>query len=512
MTDSTTTTVAAAEAPREFLGHPRGLATLFFTEMWERFTYYGMRAILILFMTASAAAGGLGMSAETAGAIYGLYTAGVYLFSLPGGWIADRLLGQRNAVFWGGVLIAAGNLVLAIPAGASLTFFGLFVITLGVGLLKPNVSVLVGELYKGDTGARRDAAFSIFYFGINLGAFIAPLIVGTLGETVSWRVGFLAAGVAMIIGLVQYKVWGHWLGDAGVHPAPSSEAERGRSRRTLTIGLAVLAVLVVLAFSGLIPLDVVQIANVAGIAMLALAVYFFGYVLLFGGLKSDEKKRVLVIAIFFLCAALFWAGFEQAGSTFNLFARDYTDRSLFGSFFAEGQHPASWYQSVNPIFILLLSPVFAWLWMALGKRNLDPSAPAKFGLGLIQLGLGFAVMMVAAEVVITSERNVLPTWLVLTYLLHTTGELCLSPIGLSNVTKLAPARYVGQMMGTWFLGAAVGNLAAGLIGGHVGGGDVADMPAQFLRMALIGGGAGVLLLLIARPVRRWMGTASEGRS
>lgn len=488
-----------------WLGHPRGLATLFFTEMFERFTYYGMRALLILFMTAAASAGGLGIETNTAGAIYGLYTGAVYLFSLPGGWIADRLIGQRKAVWYGGILISAGNFIIAIPGPLGLFFLGLLVIVLGVGLLKPNISVIVGQLYKNDMGARRDAGFSIFYMGINLGAFIAPLIAGTVGETLGFRWGFFIAGAAMLIGLVQYKLTGDYLGDAGALPAPSTPAERSRNAK-LTVGAValILAVFATGLFGGF-DIDVVKLAQYSGAAMVALAVLFFGFVLASPALSGVEKKRVGVIAIFFLCAALFWGGFEQAGSTLNLFARDYTDRSWLGGFFDAGQHPVSWYQSINPVLIILLSPFFAWLWIALGRRNLDPSAPAKFGLGLVQLGLGFGVMMLAAQLVVASGGKVAPTWLLLTYLLHTTGELCLSPIGLSNVTKLAPQRYVGQMMGTWFLGAAVGNLAAGLLGGHIGASEAAAMPGEFFRMLLIGGGAGVLMLVFSKLIKNMMG-------
>lgn len=489
---------------KTWAGHPRGLATLFFTEMFERFTYYGMRALLILFMTAPALKGGLEIETAQAGAIYGLYTGAVYLFSLPGGWIADRLLGQQKAVWYGGILIAAGNFILTLPN--TYTFYlGLLVIVLGVGLLKPNISVIVGQLYKDDMGARRDAGFSIFYMGINLGAFIAPLIAGTVGETLGYRWGFFCAGVAMSIGLVQYKLTGAYLGDAGAAPAPSTEAEKARNWKFVWAGLIAVFAVFGLGVSGAVPMQVVSLAQYTGIGMVALAVFFFGNILLFSDITVVEKKRVGVIAVFFACAALFWGGFEQAGSTFNLFTRDYTDRSLFGGFFESGMHPTSWYQSANPIFVILLSPFFAYLWVWLGMRNLDPSAPAKFGIGLLLLGIGFGVMMLAAELVVSSGDKVLPTWILLTYLVHTMGELCLSPIGLSNVTKLAPARYVGQMMGTWFLGAALGNLAAGLIGGHVGSGAVDEMPGQFFNMMLVGGGAGLLMLACSKVIKGWQG-------
>jgi proton-dependent oligopeptide transporter, POT family len=486
-----------------FFGHPRGLATLFFTEFFERFSYYGMRALLVLFLTATVAGGGLGLDNETAGAIYGLYAGAVYLFSLPGGWVADRLLGQRRSIWYGGMLISLGNFMLAVPS-PRLFYLGLIAIALGTGLLKPNISAIVGELYRGQPGARRDAGFSIFYMGINLGATVAPLVSGTVGETLGYRWGFFTAGAAMLIGLVQYRLTGHHLGDAGVTPQGSTPAERRRSAWWLLAGLALLAAAILAVGSGAVSVNAGQLADGLGKFMALLAVAFFGGVLLFGGLDAAEKKRVGVIVVFFLCASLFWAGFEQAATTFNLFARDLTDRSLLGGFFETHEHPASWYQSVNPVYIIVLSPFFAWLWVSLGRRNLDPSAPLKFGIGLALLGLGFATLIVAANLIIAHGGKVGPQWLLLTYLLHTTGELCLSPIGLSNVTKLAPPRYVSQMMGTWFLGAAVGNLAAGRIGGHIGS-DVATMPSEFLRMALIGVGAGAVMLVLSPLFRRWMG-------
>jgi len=495
-----------AAAPQEWFGHPRGLFTLFMTEMWERFSYYGMRALLILFLTASVMDGGFGMDAPTAGAIYGLFTGGVYLFTLAGGWVADRLIGQQNAVLYGGILIAAGNFLLAIPMEMAF-YLGLVVIILGTGLLKPNVSTIVGEIYGGGQQARRDAGFSIFYMGINLGAFIAPLVTGTIGENVGFRLGFLAAGVAMSLGLIQYQMTRSHLMGAGALPAPSSDAEKARGWKMLWAGLAVTLAIVAAALFGFLPVEVQWMAGAAGTFIVGLALAFFAYVLLFGGLTTHEKKRTLVIFVFFLAAAVFWSGFEQAATTFNLFARDYTDRSLMGGMFESGMHPASWYQSINPLFIIVLSPVFAWIWVSLGKRNMDPSSPLKFALGLFQLGLGFIVLMFAAKLAV--DQPVAPTWLLITYLLHTTAELCLSPIGLSNVTSLAPRRYVGQMMGTWFMGAALGNLFAGIIGGHVGGADIEHMPGQLLDMAWIGIGGGTLLLIFAGVLKGWIGTNED---
>jgi proton-dependent oligopeptide transporter, POT family len=492
-----------------WLGHPRGLVTLFMTEFFERFTYYGMRALLVLFLVAATSAenAGFGLSREVAGSVYGLYTGAVYLGSLPGGWIADRLIGQRNAVLWGAVIIMIGNFILSLPMGPPVFYLGLTVIVVGVGLLKPNISAIVGELYKDQPGAKRDAGFSLFYMGINLGALLAPLVAGTIGEAWNWRGGFFCAGLFMAMGIVQYKLTEKYLGDAGLESHPTSKAERARGFKILWGASAALALVVGLVFAGVIPVNVTTLAKVVGVAMSMLGVAYFAGVLIFAKLSKEERGRIGVIAIFFLCAALFWAGFEQAATTFNLFAQDWTNRTLLGGMFPDGVHPASWYQSANPIFIVLFAPIFAYGWVALAKRNLDPSAPAKFGLGLVLLGLGFLVMMAATQLIIASgtTNKVAPTWLLMTYLLHTFGELCLSPVGLSNVTKLSPPRFVGQMMGTWFLGAALGNLVAGLVGGHVGSGSVNEMPSQFLTMAFIGGGAGLAMLVASPWMKKMMG-------
>jgi proton-dependent oligopeptide transporter, POT family len=507
VSSTATSSVPASPVSREFLGHPRGLATLFMTEFFERFTYYGMRALLVLFLVAatSAANPGFGIDREVAGAIYGLYTGAVYLFGLPGGWIADRLIGQRNAILWGGIIITAGNFILALPASPAVFYLGLTVIVVGVGLLKPNISAIVGALYEGQPGARRDAGFSIFYMGINLGALVAPFIAGTIGEGWNWRGGFFCAGLFMGLGVIQFKLTEKYLGNAGIAPQDVSATERRRGWQWIGIGSAVLVAAALLIFLGVIPVDVTTLAQVFGTAMVAIAFAFFGYVLFFANLSREERLRVGVIGVFFLCSAVFWAGFEQQATTFNLFAVDYTDRSLLGGLFPEGVHPASWYQSANPICIVLFAPFFAWLWVALGKRNLDPSAPLKFGFGLLLLGLGFLVMVFAAQVVLASGNDVAPTWLLMAYLLHTFGELCLAPVGLSNITKLAPPRFAGQMMGTWFLGLAVGNLLAGMIGGRIGGVEASELPGELMRMTLVGIGAGLVMIILARYIRGWMG-------
>jgi POT family proton-dependent oligopeptide transporter len=476
-----------------FFGHPRGLATLFFTEMWERFSYYGMRGILILFMVDAIQTGGLGMTDGKAAAIYGLYTAGVYLMALPGGWVADKLVGARNAVFYGGILIAAGQFSLAFSATVPVGFYsGLALIVLGTGLLKPNVSAIVGDLYP-EGGSRRDAGFSVFYMGINLGAFVGPLICGALGEQIAWKYAFLAAGTGMVLGLIQYKV-GAGLGELG-GPPTLDQKERSRTNRTFFLSVAsivvVAAIIYFLQSSGVTSFNLQQAAGATGAFIVGLAVVYFAYQLLFGGLDEVEKKRMVVIFFLFIGAALFWSGFEQAGSSMNLFADRLTDRVIFG-----WEVPASWLQSVNPVFIIIFAPIFGWLWVALGSRN--PSIPMKFGLGLILLGIGFLVMA-WASVYASPDNGVSPMWLVVTYFLHTSGELCLSPVGLSSITKLSPKRLVGQMMGIWFMGAALGNLIAGLVAGQM---ETLPLVQLFGTVAAIVIGSGILFVLFKGPIHK----------
>lgn len=494
---------AANNSPQQtWLGHPRGLATLFFTEMWERFSYYGMRALLVLFMVAAVTTGGLGMDDKTATAIYGLYTAAVYLTSLPGGWIADRLIGQQRAVWYGGIIIAAGHFTLAIPNHGTF-YLGLVLIVLGTGLLKPNTSTLVGDLYP-EGGARRDAGFSIYYMGINLGAMLGPLICGWLGQKVHWHYGFAAAGVGMLLGLTQYRLTQRHLGSSGARPEPAHadpSAQRDflrRSWQSLGAGVAIIVVIVALGYGGVVHYPPVALALWSGLAILALGLGFMLWLFVYGGLTAIERKRLVALAILFLVQALFWAGYEQAGSNFTLFAQRYTELSVFGFNF-----PASWYQSENPLLIIVLAPFFAWLWVALGKRHLDPSTPFKFALGMVFVGIGFLVMMTAAWIVVSGHK-VLPTWLALTYLLHTIGELCLSPVGLSATTKLAPRRYGGRLMGTWFLFTALGELLAGLIAGRFSAKDASDMPHLYLTIAVVAIAVGVLLALFAQPIRKYL--------
>ncbi len=495
MTDDT----AVLPSERQWFGHPRGLSTLFFTELWERFSYYGMRALLILFMT-DAVAGGMGMDAETAGAVYGLYTFGVYALALPGGWIADRLIGQRKAVLYGGVLIALGHYSMAVPLVPTF-YLGLLLIVLGTGLLKPNVSAIVGDLYS-DNGARRDAGFSIFYMGINIGAFVGPLITSFVGEPragagwVDWHYGFGAAGIGMTLALVQYILGGKYLRGAGELKDDSAEPHKladARKKFVAGLGLVILLVVVLVGLSaaGLLPITLVSFAQITGLIVVVLAAVYFAYVIAFVCRDGTERRRIGLCALLFLGAAMFWSGFEQAGSSMNLFARDFTDRTVLGTEIGAGV-----LQSVNPLFIILLAPVIGMLWVWLGERR-NPSIPVKFGLGLVLLGVGFLVLAWGSTYVEAGKVGM--SWLVVTYFLHTVGELCLSPVGLSSITKLAPDRLVGQMMGTWFMGAALGNLIAGLVAGYI---EALPLVELFGTVAAIVIGSGVLFLLFARPFNK----------
>ena len=465
--------------------------------MWERFSYYGMRALLILFMTAPLAAGGLEFDTATAGAIYGLYTSMVYMMTLPGGWVADRLIGQRRAVLYGGIIITAGHFSMAFPSLATF-YLGLFLIVIGTGLLKGNVSVIVGQLYA-PRDNRRDAGFSIFYMGINLGAFIAPLVCGYLGQEVNWHLGFAAAGIGMALGVVQYVLGAKYLGQAGMHPAPaaSPEAERQlKSRATIwsAVGLVALIAFGVAAYTGALEVTPSEIADAAGYFLLIVTVAFFGWLFMSRSWTSAERKRLFAIGVLFLAAALFWSVFEQAGSTLNLFADRNTRTEFLGWPF-----PSSWFQSLNSLYIIALAPVFAWLWVRLGSR--EPSSPAKFAVGLLFVGAGFGILIVAARLA-EQGIQVSPMWLAMTYLLHTIGELSLSPVGLSAMTKLAPARIAGLMMGVWFLATSVGNFIAGRLAGFYEAMPLPDLFGSITAFAMV---AGIIMLLLVKPIKGLMG-------
>jgi POT family proton-dependent oligopeptide transporter len=438
--------------------HPPGLATLFFVEMWERFSYYGMRAILVLYAVAAPMQGGLGFDTKTAASLYGTYTMAVYLLSLPGGLIADRWLGARRAVFAGGAVIVLGQFALTV---SSLPFFyaGLSLIAIGTGLLKPNISSMVGMLY-GPGDARRDSGFSLFYMGINVGAVLAPLACGFLAESAffkgwlasmgmdpntSWHWGFGAAGLGMIAGLAVFR-WRRGTLE-GIGERPAERAKKSAEEAA-------------------------------------------------GPLTGEEWRRVGAISILFAFTVLFWAAYEQKGASLNLFAKQLVDTQLFGWSF-----PASWLQSLTPFYVILLAPVFARMWVRMGERQ--PSSPMKFAWGLAAIGVAFCVLTAASRQ--TAGGRISPLWLAAVYLLDVVGELCLSPVGLSTVTKVAPMRLVGLMMGAWFFATSLGNKLAGYLSGFF----VADDAGALMR--LYGGmaasllvGAGVLVVLTPR-LKKLMG-------
>jgi POT family proton-dependent oligopeptide transporter len=489
-------TEAIFPAHPQLLGHPRPLYTLFFAELWERFSYYGMRALLTLYMVAPAAAGGLGLPIGQATLIYGTYTMSVYMLSIPGGTLADGILGSRLAVLIGGIIIAAGHFSMAVPGEATF-YLGLALIVIGTGLLKPNISAMVGQLYApGD--ARRDAGFSIFYMGINAGAFIAPLVTGYLAQhsafkatltgwgfdpAHSWHWGFGAAGVGMLLGLLVFVFCGQGLREVG--PPPPRRA--GAWQRP------VFTLLGTLGLWGL-----VKLSDAPGFEWLR-ALFLLvpiGLMICFGRSPHRETRQLGAIFYFFIGAFIFWALFEQAGTSLTLFAERHTATHVGGI-----EVPSSWYQSANPIFVIALAPLFALLWTRLGDRQ--PSSPMKFTLGLVCLALAFGLMVPAAQ--LAMQGRVSPLWLLGLYFLQTIGELCLSPVGLSAMTKLAPVKLTGLVMGIWFLGTALGNKLAGVIAGEFNAKDPQALAHFFWQQALLVGGMTVLLLVLVPWVRRLTG-------
>ncbi len=464
--------------------------------MWERFSYYGMRALLILFMTASVAKGGLGFPVVKAGAIYGFYTAMVYLLSLPGGWIADRIFGQRRAVLYGGILIVAGQFFLMSP-GVQGFYAGLGLLIFGTGLLKPNVSTMVGQLYsQGDR--RRDSGFSIFYMGINLGGLLAPLACGWVGERISWRLGFGLAGVGMLLGLIQYAIGGKYLGTAGLYPARPENAQAGRRlKRNTVLGAVAAAVILAglgsLAATGALDITAERISATLGMVLIVVSVAIFAWLLLGRGWSPTERKRSGAILVLFVASAVFWSSYEQGGSSLNLFAARSTNHVLLGFDF-----PPSWFQFVPSFFVIILAPIFAWLWIAMGKR--EPSSPAKFAWALVLGGIAFAILIPPARAAIAG-RLVSPGWLTATYFLQTAGEMCLSPVGLSAMTKLAPARVAGMMMGLWFVSISIGDYLAGAAASVY---ESMPLPTLFGVVACVAFAAAALLALLVKPTVKLM--------
>ena len=477
-------------------GHPRGLSTLFFSEMWERFSYYGMRALLMLFMTLAVAEGGLGLSTERAANIYGTYTMSVYLLGILGGFLADNFIGSRRAVLIGGIIIACGHFSMAFPSSATF-FVGLFLVAVGTGLLKPNISTMVGSLYSPED-ARRDAGFSIFYMGINIGALTAGLACPYLAQAESfrsfldtigldpqssWHWAFGAAGAGMTLGLITYIRRSATLAHVGHAPVAEDGKRPWGKLGLVALGSAALIWLMVLA-------ETYRVIVYGLFAFQILAILFFAF------RPSIESRRMAAILILFVAAQVFWALFEQAGSSIQLFADRLTDNRIFGFGF-----PSGWWQSVNSIWVIIMAPGFAWLWIKFGAKG--PSSPTKFALGLLLVGLSFIWMIPAAK--LTANGLVSPVWLLGLFFIQTAGEMCLSPVGLSTMTKLAPARLTGLVMGIWFLAAALGNKLAGLLAGNFDESDPTTLVDFFLTQALWVGVPTVILFALVPWVKKLMG-------
>jgi POT family proton-dependent oligopeptide transporter len=532
-TGAPSTVPEAVKSGPTFLGHPRGLFLLFLVEMWERFSYYGMRALLVLYLVRAVTGDetgfnpGRGWSEAQASTLYGWYTGLAYLFPILGGILADKLIGTHRSMLVGGILITLGHIILGVSGfgalannemGMSLFIAGLAVIVLGTGHFKPTVSVMVGQLYE-QKDPRRDGAFTIFYMGINLGAFLCAFICGTLGEKVGWHWGFGSAAVGMILGLLLY-MWGkpRFLPGIGEQPATTSPAKAtsiGWMCLLIALGLSAL---VGIAYSAGVfgkigeAMDALQKKPALGWSIVGVMIAgILGWVVWFlGQNRPEDRGPVLSIFIFMFFNAFFWIAFEQAGSSINVFTEQSTERHLAGP--SSFEVPATWFQSINAFLIFTFAPLFAWIWTNLGKRNMNPSQPVKIALGLIFLGLGFLFMTWAGVDAKGGARAAM--WLVfMTYFWHTMGELCLSPTGLSYVTKTAPAKFVSLLMGIWFVSSFIANLGGGLIAAQVT--DIESgkikLPwdfggrADFFFLFVVSSiGAGVVILILTPLLKKLM--------
>ncbi|MEM7730088.1 MAG: peptide MFS transporter [Pseudomonadota bacterium] len=480
---------------KTIFGHPRGLLPVSVTEMWERMSYYGMRGLLVLFMTAAIADGGLAIGTATAVAIYGLYTASVYFMGLPGGWIADRLIGSQKAIWYGGIVIMCGHIVLAIPSTQAF-FMGLILVVLGTGLLKPNISAVVGQLYRAED-PRRDSGYALYYMFINIGSLIGYTVCGALYEWQGAHWAFGASAIGMALGLIVFWRTRHELKGAGAEPtAPMSAAGRKRSWSVIWAVLALIALVAASMLAGLFTFDPIAASKAVAVVFTAIFVIYFCLVYFRGNLNAVEKRGMWAFLLICIASTMFWSGFEQAGSSLNLFGQDFTDRTIGGF-----ELPTTWLQNVNPFFIITLTPFFAAFWIWLGKRMVTPGYGLKMGAGLIIMGLGFVVMIFAAEA--ASQGKVAIFWLVLTYFLHTVGELTLSPIALSAVSKLSPPRFLGQMMGLFVLTYSMGNIVAGLLAGGFDPNNVEEMPDLFRTIATFAIGVGAVVFLVGLFTRNW---------
>ena len=491
-----TDTVLDEAGGHDFFGHPAGLSTLFFTEMWERMSYYGMRALLVLFMTLSMQEGGLGITVASATAIYGVYTGAAYFMGLPGGWIADRLIGSQMAVWYGGIIIMSGHVLLAIPSDNTF-FIGLILVVLGTGLLKPNIGAMVGQLYSLED-ERRDAGYTLYYMGINLGSIIGYLVCGWLQLNAGYHWAFGAAAIGMGVGLIQFRLTLYKLDGQGSIPTqPLSTVAHRNSKIAILASVVMLCVVTILMLSGGISVNPVTLAQYIAITITAVFLAYYVGIYAFADLNNNEKKSLGALFLICVASTFFWAGFEQAGSSLNLFGRDYTNRII-----SNFEIPPAWFQSANSFFIIILAPFFAALWINIGKRWIHPYYGIKCAIGLIIMATGFIVMFFAAQVA-ASGLQAAPYWLIGTYFLHTVGELCLSPVALSAVSKLSPRRFAGQMMGVFTLTYSIGSVVAGLIAGNFDPNNIQQMPNLYLQISFFAIAAGIVVGLFSFKTKNW---------
>ena len=496
------TTESVQTKTKDFLGHPGGLSTLFLTEMWERMSFYGMRAMLVLFMTASLQEGGLAITVASATAIYGLYTGSVYLMGLPGGWMADRLIGGQQAVWYGGIIIMCGHVVLAVPNDYTF-FIGLILVVLGTGLLKPNIGAMVGQLYSSDD-KRRDSGYTLYYLGINLGSVIGYAVCGYLRINMGWHWAFGAAAVGMGIGLIMYKKTLSKLEGAGAEPTVKLSPKATKiSWSIIGVFLITVAVIAYMIMNKMMTFNAIVVAQQFAIVATIIFLGYFASIFFLGNNTPNEKRQLGALFLVCLASIFFWTGFEQAGSSLNLFGQNYTDR-IIGTF----EIPPEWLQSANSMFIVILSPFFAAMWINMAKKMITPSYGIKCAFGLIVMATGFLVMFFAAQVAATGLK-VAPYWLIATYFLHTVGELCLSPVALSAVSKLSPKRFAGQMMGVFVLTYSIGNVVAGLLAGNFDPDKVADMPNLYLQISLFTIAIGIVIFLLAIKTKKWEKLADQ---
>ncbi|MDX2374210.1 peptide MFS transporter [Psychrobacter sp. PP-21] len=490
-----------------FMGHPAPLRSLFFTEMWERFSYYSIRPLLVLFMVATVGSGGFGFSEVTASAIYGIFAGSLYLAAVPGGWLADNWLGQERALWWGSIVIALGHLCIALSAmfGMTLFFVGLICIVLGSGLFKTCISVMVGALYpKGDS--RRDGGFTLFYMGINIGALLAALIVGVFKEKGMWHVGFGVGGLGMLVSLLIYRfVAQKNLTRYATAKGISAEWEHSNDRyknigRWVGGFVALLVAVVLLVSTGMISFNPEMVAEYMTYIIAAVVILYFAIMFISPRLDKTDKLRLLICFVLIIGSTLFWSSFEQQPTSFNLFADRYTDLNVLGF-----DVPSIWFQSLNPLFILILAPIVSIIWVKLGNRGLEPSSMAKFALGMLLAAAGFALMIFASKSILAPGAGLAsPLWLVGSLLLLTLGELALSPVGLSAMTKLAPEGMQGQMMGLFFASIAMGNLVAAFFGGHVSADKIEGLPGLFTTMTIFLVVTALFLLALAKPINKML--------